>query len=207
MVEKSKILIVDDKQENLFAIKETLKEVDVDIILASSGNEALKNTLHHEFALIILDVQMPEMDGYELAELLRSEKQTRQIPLMFLSAVYSSEYSVMKGFKTGAIDFLTKPINPKILINKVKVFVQLDQQKKELQDSLSKVKLLSGLLPVCSSCNKVRDDKGYWNTLESYIAHHSEAELTHEICPDCKKMLYPELNDENEDTGNQQSKD
>jgi signal transduction histidine kinase len=135
-IEKSKILIVDDKEENLIAMELTILEegqgLPVEIITAISGIEALKYTLHNDFALILLDVQMPDMDGYELAELLRVKKTTQQIPIIFLSAVFSSEYYIMKGFESGAVDFLTKPINTKILLNKIFNFVQLDQQKKVL---------------------------------------------------------------------------
>jgi len=135
-IEKSKILIVDDKEENLIAMELTILEegqgLAVEIIRAISGVEALKYTLHNDFALILLDVQMPDMDGYELAELLRVKKTTQQIPIIFLSAVFSSEYYIMKGFESGAVDFLTKPINTKILLNKIFNFVQLDQQKKVL---------------------------------------------------------------------------
>jgi len=138
MTGKSKILIVDDKEANLFGMKQTLKEVDqdglpIEIITAISGNEALKIALHHDFALIILDVQMPVMDGYELAKLLRGKKETQKIPIMFISAVYTTAYSVFKGYKTGAVDFLTKPVDSQIIVNKVKTFVELDQQKKELE--------------------------------------------------------------------------
>jgi len=140
MTEKSKILIVDDKEANLFVMKQILKEVDqdslsIEIITAISGNEALKIALHHDFALIILDVQMPEMDGYELAQLLRGKKETQKVPIMFISAAYTTEYSVFKGYETGAVDFLTKPVDPKIIMNKVKTFVALDQQKKELEET------------------------------------------------------------------------
>ncbi|NQU64526.1 MAG: response regulator [SAR324 cluster bacterium] len=136
-MEKSKILIVDDKEENLLALKQTLLEegpsIPMEILTASSGLEALKFTLYDDFALIILDVQMPKMNGFELAELLRGKKKTQEIPIMFLSAVYSSEYSVMKGFILGAVDFLTKPVDTRILMNKIKTFVQLDQHKKDLK--------------------------------------------------------------------------
>lgn len=138
MIDKSKVLIVDDKEENLFGMIQILKDVSMDgmpieIITASSGNEALRIALHHNFALIILDVQMPEMDGYELAQLFRGKKETKKIPIMFISAVYTTEYSVFKGYKTGAVDFLSKPVDPRIIMSKVKTFMQLDQQKKELE--------------------------------------------------------------------------
>ena len=108
-ITKSKILIVDDKEENLLAIKQTLLEEiedpQIEIYTSTTGLEALKVTLHNDFALIILDVEMPEMDGFELAEFLRGKKKTQSIPLMFISAVYSSHYTVMKGYATGAVDF------------------------------------------------------------------------------------------------------
>jgi PAS domain S-box-containing protein len=136
-ITKSKILIVDDKEENLLAIKQTLLEEiedpQIEIYTSTTGLEALKVTLHNDFALIILDVEMPEMDGFELAEFLRGKKKTQSIPLMFISAVYSSHYTVMKGYATGAVDFLTKPIDSRVFVNKIKTFIQMDQQKKELE--------------------------------------------------------------------------
>lgn len=137
MIEKSKILIVDDKEENLLAMEQIIMEEDlevpVEIFTVNNGSQALILTLHHDFALILLDVQMPDMDGFELAELLRVKKKTKLIPIIFLSAVFSSEYYIIKGFESGAVDFLTKPINTKILLNKIKNFVQLNQQKINLK--------------------------------------------------------------------------
>lgn len=143
MTEKSKILIVDDKKENILALELTIIDhgqgLPVEIFTATSGPQALKLTLHHDFALILLDVQMPEMDGFELAEFLRVKKNTQQIPIIFLSAVYSSEYYIMKGFESGAVDFLTKPINPNILLNKIQTFTQLDQQNKVLEQQRQRI--------------------------------------------------------------------
>ena len=135
MVEKQKILIVDDQPANLFSLELILKETGANIIRAQSGNEALVATLNHNFAIALLDVQMPDMDGYELAELLRMEEKTREIPVIFMSAVYSSDYHVFKGYDAGAVDFLVKPFDPKILLSKVNIFLQLDRQKQLLQDS------------------------------------------------------------------------
>ncbi|NQV18911.1 MAG: response regulator, partial [Armatimonadetes bacterium] len=136
MEHKQKILIVDDKVENLITLEKVLQEIKVEIIRAENGNEALKATLNHDFALAILDVQMPEMDGYELAEYLRNEEKTKHLPMIFLSAVFSDEYHVFKGYEAGAVDFVTKPYNPYYLISKVKIFLQLEEQKKELQEKL-----------------------------------------------------------------------
>ena len=122
----AKILIVDDKKSNLLALQNVLKALEVQIIPALNGDEALRASLHHDFALAILDVQMPAMDGYELAALLRGDPHTRHIPIIFLSAVYSDDPYVFKGYSSGAVDFITKPFNPEILLSKVRVFLEMD---------------------------------------------------------------------------------
>lgn len=136
------ILIVDDKSENLFILKKVLNVVDAHIIEAGSGNEALIATLNHEFALAIVDVQMPGMDGYELAEYLRGDERTMNLPLIFLTAAYSDDYHIFKGYEAGAVDFIVKPFNPEVLLGKVNVFLQLDSQKRALmrQIELEKTK-------------------------------------------------------------------
>lgn len=131
---KQKILIVDDKPANLVVLRKQLKCLkNVEIIEASNGNDALTLTLNHDFALAILDVQMPEMDGYELAKLLREEEKTADIPVIFLSAVFSDDFHIYEGYKSGAVDFLTKPFNPEILLCKVKIFLRLDLYTRDLE--------------------------------------------------------------------------
>jgi two-component system, sensor histidine kinase and response regulator len=129
MNEKPKILIVDDKPENLLALRTVLKGLEVDLIEAKSGNEALKATLYNDFALALLDIQMPEMDGYELASILREEEKTANMPFIFISAVYTDNLNVFKGYEKGAFSFITKPFQPEILINKVKYFIDKHQQQ------------------------------------------------------------------------------
>jgi len=131
---KQKILIVDDKKENLYALGATLKDLDAEVIMAGGGDEALRHILNHRFALAILDVQMPDMDGYELAEFIRNEEETKHLPIIFLSAVYSDDYHIFRGYSAGAVDFLVKPYEPMVLTNKVNFFLDLDRQKNELQD-------------------------------------------------------------------------
>ena len=124
-----KILIVDDKRENLVALRTVLKDLDVELVEAISGNEALKATLRHDFVLALLDIQMPEMDGYELASILREEEKTSHLPFIFISAVYTDNLNVFKGYEKGAFSFITKPFQPEILINKVKFFIEKHQQE------------------------------------------------------------------------------
>lgn len=129
MDSRPKILIVDDKPQNLFALKTVLQDLDIELVEATSGNEALKQTLHHTFALALLDIQMPEMDGYELAGILREEEKTAHMPFIFISAVYTDNLNVFKGYEKGAFSFITKPFQPEILINKVKFFIDKHQQE------------------------------------------------------------------------------
>ena len=129
--EPSKILIVDDLPENLQALEALLRHEHRVIYQASSGDAALALLLEHEFALAILDVQMPGMDGFELAEVMRSTSRTRHIPIVFVSAAGRELDYAFKGYENGAVDFLYKPIDPGAVRSKVAVFVALDQQRRE----------------------------------------------------------------------------
>lgn len=133
MTEKPKILIVDDKPENLFALNKLLQGLKITVFQAQSGVEALNLCLTEEFCVAVVDIQMPEMDGYELVELLRSNKTTATLPVIFVSAIYSDEYHHRKGYDAGAVDFLSKPFVPEILLSKIKVFIELYQQRQALQ--------------------------------------------------------------------------
>jgi len=130
--EKPKILIVDDTPENLFALNKILGKLDAEIIEAASGNEALSSTLYNDFALIILDVQMPEMNGYEVAEILKFDERTENIPIIFVTAIDRDSAKEIKGYDKGAVDFIFKPLNEFILISKVKVFLELYRIKSGL---------------------------------------------------------------------------
>lgn len=150
---KQKILIVDDIDANLISLEKVLLDLEATIIRARSGNEALIAILNHDFAMAIVDVQMPEMDGYELVELIRSEGRTKDLPVIFLSAVYSDEYHVFKGYESGAVDFVTKPYNPYYLLSKVKVFLDIDQQKFTLLETIELEKSRNYLESIFRSIN------------------------------------------------------
>ncbi len=127
-----KVLIVDDQPANLFALDALLSDLDVNLIHAGSGNEALGEMLRHEFALVLLDVQMPGMDGFEVAELMQKHDATRAIPIIFVTAMSTEERHVFQGYESGAVDYLFKPLDPVILASKVRVFLKLYRQKQEL---------------------------------------------------------------------------
>ncbi len=133
---KMNILVVDDREENLFSMKQLLEneELDINVYTADSGLKALEQTLSHDFLLILMDVQMPEMNGYETAELLRGSKKTKYIPIIFVTANSREENNIFQGYESGAVDYLFKPINPMVLLSKIRVFVELGMQKIVLEE-------------------------------------------------------------------------
>lgn len=131
-----KILIVDDRPENLLALRTVLGELDIEFIEATNGNDALAATLYHSFALAILDIVMPGMDGYELANLLRGDPRTRRLPIIFMTAAYGEEDHIFKGYEAGAVDYIVKPYNPRVLLSKVSVFLELDRKNTALVEKL-----------------------------------------------------------------------
>ncbi|MCI5140467.1 MAG: response regulator [Candidatus Electrothrix sp. ATG1] len=139
MTDTVNILIVDDKVNNLIALENALSDIDVRFIKATSGYAALREILRHDFALAILDVQMPEMDGYELAQLIRTRKQTSKLPIIFLSAIYSDDFHIFKGYDSGAVDFITKPFSPEILTGKIRFFKEIYLQKNKLKETIQEL--------------------------------------------------------------------
>ncbi|NQT74853.1 MAG: PAS domain S-box protein [Chloroflexi bacterium] len=136
MSNKPKILIVDDKVENLIALEKILSDLDVDFVRATSGNEALAHTLEYGFAIALVDVQMPQMDGFETVELMRHDKKNRYLPIIFVSAIYKEDYYLVKGIEKGAVDFITKPIVPEILLGKVRIFLELHEYRTSLENEI-----------------------------------------------------------------------
>ena len=194
------ILVVDDVPVNIHVVSLALKS-DYEIIIAENGETALE--LAHrpnQPDLILLDVVMPEMGGFEVCRRLKESEATRDIPVIFVTTK-SETGDEEQGFRLGAADYITKPFEPSLVRARVKTHLELKSRNNELEKrnaelltALDKVKLLNGLLPICASCKKIRDDKGYWNQIEVYVRDHSEAEFTHGICPDCARELgYPEI--------------
>ena len=223
---QGKILTVDDDAVSLKLLSDALTPEGYDVVPANSGAAALAAAAAQIPDLIILDIRMPQMGGFEVCRELKERPESRDIPVIFLSAVTETVERV-QGLKLGAVDFISKPFQVDELVARVqtqlelrRLRVQLEAQAAGLQQAnnqlqtemaerkrteqvlreknaqleaaLAKVKLLSGLLPICSACKKIRDDKGYWSQVDNYVQEHSEATFTHSLCPDCLKTLYPE---------------
>jgi two-component system, sensor histidine kinase len=131
--ERVNILLVDDRAENLLALEAILEQLGQKLVRANSGPEALKMVLSEEFAMILLDVQMPGMNGFEVAEIIKSREKSRTIPIIFLSAISKEDAYVFKGYSMGAVDYVFKPFNPDVLRSKVSVFVDLYLKQCEIQ--------------------------------------------------------------------------
>ncbi len=127
------ILIVDDKPANLLALRKLLGRPGLNIVEATGGNDALSLILEYDFALILLDVQMPDMDGFETAELIRGNEETKHIPIIFVTAISKEQKYIFKGYDKGAVDYLFKPLDPDILKSKVNIFLELYKQKEDLK--------------------------------------------------------------------------
>ncbi|HEX3849461.1 MAG TPA: hybrid sensor histidine kinase/response regulator [Polyangiaceae bacterium] len=131
-----KFLLVDDLEENLLVLEALLRREGLELMKAHSGREALELALTNEFALALIDVQMPEMDGFELAELMRGAERTRHVPIIFVTAGIQERHRIFKGYDAGAVDFLFKPLEPQILRHKTETFFQLHRQRQELAETL-----------------------------------------------------------------------
>jgi len=195
-----KILVADDDELYRRLLERLLGGWGYGVVAATDGEEALA-ALAGEGApsLAILDWMMPRLDGVEVCRRARASHD-RPLYLILLTS-RAEQDDIVAGLQAGADDFLTKPIQAAELRARVEVGRRvvglqstLVQRVEELQEALSHIKTLRGLLPICSYCKKIRDDKNYWQQVESYVASHSDAQFSHGICPECyRKHVEPQL--------------
>ncbi|MFC9603219.1 two-component system response regulator [Streptomyces niveus] len=164
MVQKAKILLVDDRPENLLALEAILSALDQTLVRASSGEEALKALLTDDFAVILLDVQMPGMDGFETAAHIKRRERTRDIPIIFLTAINHGPHHTFRGYAAGAVDYISKPFDPWVLRAKVSVFVELYMKNCQLKEQAELLRLqLAG-------AGEVREPTGLLAELSARLA-------------------------------------
>jgi CheY-like chemotaxis protein len=173
--QKSLVLAVDDNPQNLQFLGKLLSDNGYEVGMAQNGQQALNFVKKNDPDLILLDIMMPGMDGYEVCKQLKKDYFAQQIPVIFLTAMTESQ-NIIKGFEAGGVDYVTKPFNSGELLARIKTHIE--------------IRILRGLLPMCSKCKKIRDDEGFWNQVDSYIEEHSQATFTHGICPECLVKLY-----------------
>jgi signal transduction histidine kinase len=143
---RAKILLVDDEQKSLYALEQLLAPLGDELLTAQSGEEALRLALKHDFAVILLDVRMPGIDGFETAQMIRGRERSRLTPIIFLTAAADEMTSMFRGYEVGAVDFLMKPVVPEVLTSKVAVFVELHRKSQRLRESEEKLRRLAAHL-------------------------------------------------------------
>jgi sigma-B regulation protein RsbU (phosphoserine phosphatase) len=196
-----KILIAEDEIVSRKMLENTLKKHGHDVVVTCDGIEALQ-ALQSENApkLAILDWMMPKMNGLELCRKIRDESGNQLIYIILLTSKGQKE-DIIEGLRSGADDYITKPFDRDELRARVQAGVRILELQasladhiRELEDALSNIKQLQGLLPICCYCKKIRDDQNYWQQVEGYITLHTEAKFSHSICPECyEKVVKPEL--------------
>ena len=206
------ILIVDDSSENLVLLQSILQTGGYkDLLTAESATQAFKHLGIEDSGrngtdvdLVLMDIQMPEINGIETCRRIKEVERLRDIPIIMVTAVAQRE-KLQLAFAAGAMDYINKPVNKIELRTRVgsalKLKQEMDKRKareaelkkrtEELEQALKEVKVLRGFIPICASCKKIRNDRGYWQLVEAYIREHSEAEFSHGICPDCIKKFFP----------------
>lgn len=200
-VPKEQVLVVDDSPLARQVTIKQLESLDVEVLTASSGEEAVKVFQANDPAIILMDVIMDGMDGFAAAERIRGlDHPNSAVPIIFITASLTDSDNVFKGYESGAVDYLLKPVDLKPLCSKVSVFCQLHAQQAEIERKNAKLELyikelnqLRDLVPICASCKNVRDDEGYWHSVEKYFTEKADAEFSHSICPKCIKELYPSI--------------
>ncbi|OHD17399.1 MAG: hypothetical protein A2087_07465 [Spirochaetes bacterium GWD1_61_31] len=197
-----KILVVDDIALNIEIVLNILGESGCELLTANSGSSALELIQNSQPDLILLDIMMPDIDGFSVLSRIKQHPSTKDIPVIFLTSIDEMQ-SLIEGFKLGAVDYIKKPFNPYELQARVKAHLELkqartalEQKNRELQEALNAIKTLEGLIPICAGCKKIRDDDGYWHSVEEYISDHSTANFTHSLCKECIKKLYPDYAEE-----------
>lgn len=190
---------MDDVAENRLQLETLLARSDRNLMAAGTGEDALELIADHDFAVVLLDVHLPGLSGFDVAERMRAEPRTVHVPILFISAVKQQPHHVFVGYELGAVDYLLRPFDAHILRSKIGILCDLwvqrhliEEQNALLEKQMSEIKTLRGLIAVCAVCHRIRDDQGLWERCMSYVARHTEAEFTHAICESCQEEVYPD---------------
>jgi PleD family two-component response regulator len=200
---QSGILLVDDNPDSVNLLSLILARAGYRVWPALDGSEALEKAELLSPDLILLDIMMPGLDGYQVCERLKAQENTRDIPVIFISAIGQVQGKV-RALAAGGVDYITKPFQTQEVLARVATHLslralqrelelrnaELQQRNAELQQMLETINTLSGLIPICAWCSrKIEDESGEWVSIEAYIESHSEATLTHSMCPDCLERM------------------
>lgn len=207
------ILIVDDSSDQHLLLRSILARAGHDQVMTADSAQTAFALLNLdgeqpsvEVDLILMDVLMPDLDGVEACRRIKQQAHLQDIPIIMVTAKTDLD-NLKDAFAAGAMDYINKPVQSVELLARVTSALtlknEMDRRKQrevelrrsndELQRALSEVKVLRGLIPICASCKKIRNDGGFWQQIEEYIGEHSEAEFSHGLCQPCLKKLYPSV--------------
>jgi CheY-like chemotaxis protein len=199
-VANERILVVEDEGIVLLHIKKTLEGLGYSVTgTATSGEDAIMKAMSERPDLVLMDIVLKgEIDGIDAAEKIRS---LFHIPVIYLTA-HSDESTLQRAKVTEPFGYIVKPFRDRDLhiaiqfaLYKAKMEAERDALLRQLQDSLAEVRTLSGLIPICASCKKVRNDEGFWDQVEFYVSSHTDAQFSHGICPECARKIDPRFDD------------
>ena len=197
-----RILIAEDDATSRIVLQRVLAKWGYDVVVTTDGNEAWEAFQNARPDMAILDWMMPEMAGVDVCRRIRAHEGAGYVYVVLLTAKVQKQ-DIVEGLEAGADDYLAKPFDHAELRSRIRVgerVVELERalaaKVSILEKALADVKRLSGLIPICMHCKKIRDDKDYWHSVEGYIAEHSEATFSHGLCPECLEKYYPEPSDD-----------
>ena len=193
-------MIVDDDPDLLFASARIIKSANYEVLTAATAGQCMEIVKNNRPDLILLDVILPDADGQALCSQIKADPALNKIFVVLISGTKTDSAEQADGLDIGADGYIARPISNRELLARVNAMVRIlraererDQLIIQLKETLAKVKKLSGLLPICAGCKKIRDDQGYWQQIESYLNEHSDAIMSHGICPECAEKYYPDL--------------
>lgn len=195
-----KILIAEDDFTSRTMLAAVLTKCGYDVISTSDGEAALAAFNQSDLPqLAVLDWEMPGMDGLEVCRRIRDGHLSNP-PYIIILTNRGEKADIISGLEAGANDYLAKPFDPGELRARVEVGRRMVEMQAaladkvlELREAFEQIKTLRGIVPICASCKKIRDDQGYWSQVEVYVRDHTEAEFSHDICPECMKKMYPDF--------------
>lgn len=190
------ILVVDDTPANLVLLFTGLRNAGYKVLINERGDVALQTAAYVLPDLIILDVMMPGIDGFETCRRLKEDPRTRDIPVILMTAL-TDPIDEVTGLRAGAVDYITKPIHVEVVLARIKthltlrkLYRDLEHKNAALEEALATIKTLSGIIPICAWCgNKIRDEHDEWVSVATYLETHADITFSHTICPDCYRRL------------------